>query len=262
MASSLALLSQAATGSTYDELKNGLHLDGDKTIVANEFHVYFDQLHRSVGQATLSMANHIFVQEGHQVNKNFQQVATEKFASGVEQLDFSDSGKSAEIINHFVDEATNNKIKQIIEPDKIDADTRMFLVNVIYFKSNWEVQFRKDRTREKEFYINELNSVPIKFMFNQNEFNHIEKLEDLEASAIEMKYANSNMSFVIVLPSSRTGLRELEMKMKHYGLTNIISQMDLHEVDVSIPKFKVNYDIELNDVLKSVSFIQDSIIFS
>lgn len=83
-------------------------------------------------------------------------------------------------------------------------------------------------------------------------FNHA-KIDELDASALEMKYANSTFSFVIVLPNSRTGLTELELKIKDYGLTNIMSKMSKQKLDIRLPKFKVDYTIDLSDPLKHVS---------
>lgn len=259
MATSLALLSQATSGSTFDELRNGLHSTGDKATIANQFHEYFGQLQRSVGESTLSMANQIYIQQGNKLNKDFQEVAATKFASGVESVNFGDAEKSAEIINHFVEEKTNNKIQNFIKPSFISADTLVFLVNAIYFKSNWEVQFNKNLTNEREFYISETESVPAEFMVSREKFNHAPYLEDLQASALELKYANSNLSFVIVLPFRRTGLTEVEAKMKHFDLNNITDEMRVQKVDVIIPKFKVEYEIELNEVLENVSLNRERI---
>jgi len=124
-------------------------------------------------------------------------------------------------------------------------------VNAIYFKGNWEYQFNKERTSEGDFYVSETEKVPVDFMRIKKHFNY-GILEELDAQALEMKYANSNFSFVILLPNSRTGLSALESKLKDYDLSKISSQMFSQEVDVTIPKFKVEFEINLNDALKNL----------
>lgn len=62
-------------------------------------------------------------------------------------------------------------------------------------------------------------------MFADEKFNFVSALDDLDASALEMKYADSKLSFVIVLPKSRTGWSALEAKLKDYDLTKIIDKM-------------------------------------
>lgn len=251
VASALALLAQGTEGNTFEELRKGLHLTGDKATTANQFAEYYGLLKKSVGQSTLSIANQIYVQIGHSINKNFEEVAVKKFFSGIDSLDFAKSDASAKTINQFVEEKTMEKIKDLIKPDMLSADTRVVLVNAIYFKGNWEYQFDKESTTEGDFYINESETVPVDFMHIKKKFNYA-ILEDLDATALEMKYANSNFSFVIVLPNSRTGLSALEGKLKNYDLAEITNKMHKQEVEVTIPKFKVEFEINLNDVLKKL----------
>lgn len=218
---------------------------------ADLFHQYYGLLEQSVGQSTLSIANQIYVKTGFELNKNFQEVAVKKFHSGVASLDFARNVESAKAINQFVEEKTKEKIKDLIKPNMLNALTRVVLVNAIYFKGNWEHQFKAENTREGDFYINETEKVSVDFMHNKKKYNY-GVLDDLDATVLEMKYANSNFSFVIVLPNSRSGLSALESKLKNTDLTNIFEQMYTQEVEVTIPKFKVEFEISLNDALKKV----------
>ncbi|XP_055317899.1 antichymotrypsin-2-like isoform X3 [Sitodiplosis mosellana] len=251
VASALALLSQGSGGNTFEQLRQGLHLTGDKATAANQFAEYYGLLEKSVGKSTLSIANQIYVQKGYEINKNFKEVAVKKFQSGIDEMNFAENVASAKAINSFVEDKTKEKIKDLIKPDMLDALTRVVLVNAIYFKGNWEYQFNKESTTQGDFYISETDTVPVDFMYIKKKFNYA-VLEELDATALEMKYANSNFSFVIVLPNSRTGLPALEAKLKNYDLAKITDQMHKHEVEVTIPKFKVEFEISLNDVLKKM----------
>lgn len=249
VSSVLALLSQGANGNTFAELNRGLHLDGNKIASANQFQEYYGLLDKSIGGSNLSIASKIYVQNGHSVKKEFRDVAVEKFSAGVESLDFAKSVESAQAINQFVEEKTNNHIKDLIQPDMISSDTRMVLANAIYFKGNWKYQFDRRRTAKGDFYTSETEKVPVDMMRIKKRFNYA-VLDDLDATALEMEYAKSNFTFVIVLPNSRTGLTDLETQLKNYDLSQITDQMRSQEVDVTIPKFKVEFKINLNDVLK------------
>lgn len=226
----------------------------DKAAAAEQFQTYYGLLEKSVGKATLSIANQIYVKTGFQLNKNFQEVAVKNFFSGIDSLDFAKNFESAKAINQFVEEKTKEKIKDLIKPDMLNGDTRVVLVNAIYFKGDWEHQFKKENTREGDFYTSETEKVPVNFMHNKKRYNY-GVFDDLDATALEMKYANSNFSFVIVLPNSRTGLSALESKLKNFDLAKISEQMYSQEVQVTIPKFKVEFEITLNDALKKVRLL-------
>lgn len=100
MSTALALLSQGAGGNTYEQLKQALHLGNDKSAVANQYFKCHEALEKNAGAATLSIANRIYVQEGNSLSKAFQEVATSKFKSGIESLNFVDAKRSADTINH------------------------------------------------------------------------------------------------------------------------------------------------------------------
>lgn len=251
MASALALLSQAANGNTFEELASGLHVKGNKSNVANEYLGYNGLLQKSAGNAIMSIANQLYVHKNYSLNKIFQKVAVEKFLSGVESVDFSKPNKTAEIINHFVEEKTHNKINNLIDPNSLDTDSRIVLVNAIYLKAKWHYEFAKHDTNKEAFYINETETVSVDFMHLTEEFNY-GVLPELNASVLELPYFDSELSFLVVLPNNRSGLTALEAKLNHYDLTQLKDKMQKQWLNVTIPKFKVESEIKLNDVLTNV----------
>lgn len=251
VASALALALQGAQKNTFKQIARGLHLGGDKAIIAAQFAKHYDLLKNGVGKSTLSIANQLYVQQGYQIQQSFRDVAVNQFKSGVESLNFADAVAAAQTINAFVESKTNSKIKDLISSDSLDHLTRLVLVNAIYFKGNWEQKFPIERTSPGDFYVDETKTVTVDYMRNDDEYRFAE-LSDLDASALELKYAKSNISFVVVLPNGRTGLPALEASLKNYDLSKIISQMRKQKVEVTMPKFKIEYQIELTNVLQKV----------
>lgn len=246
------LLLQGTNGTTFDELRTGLHLIDDKATLANDIPEYLNLLRNHVGgNSALSIANEIFVQKQYQLNANFKTVIAQQFGSGIESVNFAESKASAAKINQFVEDHTNGKIKNFIAPDQLDGNTRALLVNAIHFKGEWQQQFNKSKTVRGDFYTNETEKVPVDFM-TAKEYFHSTNLVALNARALELKYANSNYSFLIILPDNRTGLADLESKLQYVNLADVSSQMSFDELEITIPKFAVEYEIKLNDVLKNV----------
>lgn len=245
------LLSQAANGSTFDELVKVMHLNGNKSTIAKQFHEHYELLQRGAGATTLSIANQIYVQQGYSINKQFQAVAVQQFSSGIELVNFAKKDDTAKKINAFVGEKTNKRITNLIEPDSLGADSRVILINAIHFKGEWEEKFYEDSTRKGYFYLNETEIVPVDLMYNEEWFNYAD-LPNLNATALELKYAHSNLSMVFVLPNSRTGLPALETNLNGHGLSSIINELGPQKLEVWIPKFTVEYRINLNDVLRNV----------
>lgn len=247
----LALLLLAANGDTFKQMRKSLYLEDNKILIADHFHKYNELIKNNNAKTSLLIANQIYVKEGYSLKKTFQNIATEKFSCSVESLNFFNNIQAAQTINQFVDDKTNGKITNFIQAQDIDNDIALMLINAVYFKSDWKHKFNKSLTQPDNFYINENETVQVDFMKILSNF-HIGRIDELEASALEMKYANSKYSFMILLPWSRTGLSTLETKLKKFDLTMITKSYTEYAVDVKIPKFKTEHDLKLNDILKNV----------
>lgn len=189
--------------------------------------------------------------KNYSVKPTFNEVATKSFASEAQSLDFSNGAASAATINQWVESQTNNKIKDLIASDSLTSDTRMVLVNAIYFKGFWTYQFKPEDTFKAPFFLNEQDSVTTDFMKIKKHFKY-GILSQLDATAIELPYKDSDISMLIILPNSRTGLSALEGKLNTINLGDISSKLYSQEVNVEIPKFKIEFDIKLNEPLKKV----------
>ncbi|XP_072940646.1 antichymotrypsin-2-like [Epargyreus clarus] len=80
------------------------------------------------------MANKVYVNEKYELNENFDVISHDIFKGEVENINFSRNNQSAAEINDWVDEETNHHIKHLIDPSIIDEDSRVILVNALYFK--------------------------------------------------------------------------------------------------------------------------------
>lgn len=251
MAVALALASQGAKGATFEEIRNGLHLSGDQAAVAEQFGTSQTELLKNAGQTTLNIANKVYVKSGYELQPAFSEVAVKKFNSEAESVNFADAAPTAARINGWVEDKTNKKIKDLIKPDSLDEDTRLVLVNAIYFKGNWRHQFKKGNTKKEPFWVSKDKSVDVDMMHLKEDFKY-GIFDDLDCTALELPYNDSDVSMVIFLPNKRTGLKDLETKMKNVNLADLTSNMYRSEVEVSLPRFRSEYEIEMKEPLKEV----------
>ncbi|XP_031627896.1 antichymotrypsin-2-like [Contarinia nasturtii] len=248
--SALALLSQATEGNTFNEMINSLHLNENKTAVANQINAYNTLIQNGAGQSTLSIANQIYVKQGYSLNPHFKEVAEKQFSSGVESINFENGSEAAQIINHFVEEKTHDKINNLVTPESIDSSSAVVLVNAIYFKGNWKNRFDKEQTKKRDFYISETETVSVDFMQITSNFK-FRRSDELDADVLELKYADSKFSFLIVLPRQRTGLSVVESKLKNYDIAKVTNGYP-YGFEVIMPKFKIEYEVNLNEILKNL----------
>lgn len=142
-------------------------------------------------------------------------------------------------------------------PNRLNKETQMLLVNAIHFDNNWLFPFEKECTHRGTFFISENETVEVEYMCieTRNIYSPIHNyyyLHDLDASAVEVYFGNTQFTFVIILPNNRTGLMDLEAKLKDYNLKLIMKSLGNERPYLTIPKFEIEYDIELNAILKNV----------
>lgn len=230
-----------------------LNLRNEKSLIATQFLEQNNLLSESAGKSTLSIVNQLYIKNGLQIKTSFRDVAINQFKSGVESLDFSNSQAAASKINSFVESKTNNKIKNLFEPGDLAVDTSMIIVNVIYFKGLWDIDFPVHRTLLGDFFTDSTNKIQVNFMTESDSYRYAE-LNDLNSTVVELQYKRSNLSFVVVLPNSRSGLSALESSLRNYDFNRITTQFRDEYVQVILPKFKIEYEIDLSNVLQKVGF--------
>ncbi|KAF5269269.1 hypothetical protein FQR65_LT02570 [Abscondita terminalis] len=242
----LSMVYQGAAGDTASSFATSLNV-GDKKIAATGYQNVMNALN-SVEDVMLHIANKIYVMNGYPLKENFRKTVADNFLSEAEQVNFADNVVSAKKINGWVEDKTQSKIKDLIPADCLDSLTRLVLVNAIYFKGNWQHKFDKNNTRKEKFYVSNTKTVDCDMMHLTKKFNYREDME-LDAKLLEMKYTNHNVSMVIILPNKRDGIDDLEKKLVNVDLSKLTHGMRTVEVEVSLPKFKIETTMDLKSVL-------------
>ncbi|XP_071569365.1 antichymotrypsin-2 isoform X1 [Temnothorax nylanderi] len=243
----LSLLSNGAGGFTLTELKSVLH--HDDTASLNDEFKSLALLLNNIENIELRIANKIYVQDGFDLMAEFLAICTNMFQSSISRLNFKDNGLAAKTINSWVQKATNNKIFDIISSDDIDQDTRIMLINAIYFKSKWLHPFDQVYTVKRKFHVSktETNLVPTMFKSSKYAYGDI---PTWHTSFIEIPYLNQDIVMIILLPDREIELQVLEHNFNWQVLADAPRSTD--EVALYLPKFKFEITIDLKDALRKI----------
>ncbi|XP_053966751.1 serine protease inhibitor 42Dd-like isoform X1 [Anastrepha ludens] len=249
----LALAYLGAEGQTAEELAAILQLPrGDKESIAPKFAKLFERIKSgSRGTAIFRLANRIYLDQRFQLSSNFNEIAESQLHSKAENVYFAEADISAEKINSWVEEQTENRIQHLVSANSLDVNTAVLLVNALYLKAKWVNQFENDSTSRQDFFVGVAQKVKVEMMKQSDQFLYAE-YKELDASAIEMKYADTDVSMLVVLPNVVDGLASLEEKLKNIDLIQLFAAMSLEEVVVQLPKFKFELNLSLKPVLEQL----------
>lgn len=250
IATCLSLAAFGAAGYTAQEMFSVLKYNNDD-LKASVADLYGKVLKDFNANPTVQIANKIFLMEKYTVKASFDEVAKNSFYSETELVNFKENDAAAKKINGWVEKKTNNKIKDLISPNVLDEDTRLVLVNAIHFKGTWKHQFDPKVTKPMPFWISATESIQVPMMKNKKHFRY-GKFDELGLSALELTYSVGDWSMLILLPNERDGLAKLEENLQNVDVVDLLSRMRRQEVEVFLPRFKVEFDLDLTDTLKKL----------
>ena len=243
----LGMTYNGAAGATLEAFEKVLHFEGLTEQEVNEsYKDLMDQLLNLDSKVQFSLANSIWYRLGFEVLEEFISTNREYFDAEVSEIDFTDP-KTVEVINGWIEEKTNGKIKEML--DYIPGDAVMYLVNAIYFKAKWLYEFEKKDTYAGQFNLEGGGTSPADFMNLEGDF-HYTANEDF--AAVELPYGDSTFSMVVMLPAENKAISDLVAKMDTEQWDSWFAGSWVRAVDVHLPKFKYEFKDLLNDPLTNL----------
>lgn len=185
---------------------------------------------------SLKVNNLLWGERTYQFKEPFLDILAVNYDCGVRTVDFINEPEgSKNLINSWVEDKTNGKIKNLI--DFLSSDTRMVLTNTVYFDAAWQAKFSKDCTYEKEFMKSDSDSVRVKFMREPNGSFAYSEGEDFQA--VEMPYSGGEIAMTVILPSG--DMDQFVSSLDETKLSSIISALEVAQVELEVPKFSFTY---------------------
>jgi serpin B len=194
----------------------------------------------------LNIVNAIWGQKDYEFLSDFLDVLAENYGAGLRILDFiNETEKSRLIINDWVSDQTEGRIKDLIPQGAIDALTRLVLTNAIYFNAAWEDPFDEDVTADGPFYLFEGGQVIVPMMKQTESFGYT---EGEGYQAVELQYDGNELSMVILLPEAGQ-FQAFEEGLQAQKISDIISGLQSTGVTLTMPKFEFDSEFSLTDTL-------------
>ena len=248
ISSALAMAFAGAKGNTESQMAKVMRYDLPQEVLHRAFGQINEVLNKPSEEYRLSVANALWSQVGLDFVKKYLETVQAGYGPGLKLVDFAGKTEQARLtINKWVEERTENKIKELIKPDVLDPLTRLVITNAIYFKGQWEQQFKKELTKDADFTLISKQKVKSPFMNQQGSFGYAEE-DGLQA--LELPYAGGDLSMLIFLPESASDYSRFEKKLDLAMFSGIIGKMRKEAVNVSMPKFRFEAELGLGGTLQ------------
>lgn len=257
----LGMTRAGARGETAEQLRTAMHVDGED----DAWHTALGALTRDLNGSfdrgyTLRIANRLFGQEGYPFEPDFIATCNEDYGAPMEEVDFMvDPDGARERVNAWVEEQTEERIKDLLPEGSVDNDTRLVLANAIYFYADWARAFKVEDTQQADFTRLDGSTVQVPIM--QMDLREVEEGHGIEAgwrdgvATLRLPYQDDEVSMVVLIPDDSAGLSALEAELSQELFDHHLAGVALHDGPIGLPKMRIDDKRDLVPLLKDLGII-------
>ena len=230
----LSMLAEGAQGQTRVELDEALggllykaeDLGGNDTVVVKS-------------------ANSVWIDDNFSPRNRYVSLLEKDFDAFLTTLNFADPA-TLHAINNWCSENTAGKITEIL--DRLDPSNVMVLINALYFNAPWENEFDPALTSEQTFYGLSKES-KVRLMGQKGYFPYAEMNG---YQMIQLPYEGMRYSMYVILPPEGADLDKLIPKTTGSVFSSALDALQMQEVRIFLPRFKVETSMLLNESLQNM----------
>ena len=242
----LGMTMNGAAGETFDAMQGTLGF-GDMTReeINASYRSLIDLLRGLDKGVDFRIGNSIWYRQDLEVLPQFVASSSASFDATVRALDFA-SPTAVTTINEWVHASTAGKISTIV--DEIPDGMVMYLINAIYFKGSWRDAFDPRETSPATFAApSGAISVPMMHQTAKLAYRETDELQ-----AVELPYGRNAYTMIVVLPKPGHTVGEVVRNLDGERWSAIVEPSMRAEVELSLPKFKLEWDEILNRPLSAL----------
>ncbi|KAM6932924.1 serpin peptidase inhibitor, clade F (alpha-2 antiplasmin, pigment epithelium derived factor), member 2b [Xenentodon cancila] len=230
----LSQLALGAKNETEELLMHHLH--------ENTVPCYHQSLHNvlmHLRNSDLQIATRIFLRQGFEAKQEFVSESQRLYDSEPAILE------SLEQINDWVENATEGKMTDFLSV--LPPNLLLMLINAVHFKGEWKARFDPRFTSRGVFYLDDMHMVDVEVMEDAKHPLSLLIDNELEAQVARFPFTKL-MSLLVVMPI--TGHINISSLSGKLNISNLYERLPKERaVQVKVPKFKLEYSQELQDVL-------------
>ena len=246
----LAMTYEGASNKTAEEMMEVLNIPQNNETLLNSIKKLYYILNQNEA-FDISTANALWIRNNLDLLLNYSKIIEEYYLGHSSKIDVSNPAEVARIINEWVEEETNGKIKDLIQEGDITLYTALILTNAIYFKGDWEAQFDPENTKNRDFELSSGETISVPTMFMEGSETLFNYTETEELQILELPYVGGELSMLVLLPKERN-VEEIIESMSYEQLSEWRANLSETGVNIYLPKFKLETEYDLEEPLRQM----------
>ncbi|MCM1986864.1 serpin family protein [Methanococcoides seepicolus] len=248
----MAICYDGAEGSTKKQISNVFYYPLSKPVLEESSKEMTDTINSDNDAYDLKTANALWILEEYPLNEQYAFNAENYYGGMITPLDFAGQPEESRlVINSWVENKTNDKIKDLLSEGSIDGNTRLIITNAVYFNGTWLEEFEEAGTRKRVFHLSNGKEKKVDTMYVIGTYNYG---EDKNAQILELPYKGDDISMYIILPSDNNIEKfENDLTLSYYN--ELKDNLHSDEVKILLPKFTFETKAKLNEPLQDMGIV-------
>jgi len=244
------MVGNGAAGQTKTEMQQVLETTGlssDAVSTANK--EIAQSLNSGNTNIILTTANAIWYRQDAHVKPEFIARNQQFFGATVDGLNFQDP-HSVDIINAWASDKTHGKISRIADGMINPKYTQLLLANAVYFKGKCAEPFDAKETKDRPFHLRGGSQKNVPMMTQTKTFTY---RHGTGYQAVRLPYQDENLAMYVFLPDPNSSPEKL-LGIMNGDTWQRVTKPGFNEKEgtVVLPKFRLEYSVELNQPLQSL----------
>ena len=241
----LGMILNGAQGQTADEICSVLGYGADEVDAVNEYcQSMLQQLPNMDKKTKLAIANALVVNQKYTLLDSYKATVGKYYDAEVANMDFDDNAGTTKKINKWCSDNTNGLVPEIIK--NVNPNMLAYLLNAMYFKSEWQQKFPKGSTSSETFTAEDGTKTNVPMMKIEKSFTY----QDNDVlRAVRLLYGNGVYSMMVILPAEGKTLADVTGYLNGKEWDAFVSSLVSCDVDLWLPQFETKFRIKLNDIL-------------
>ena len=248
LSTAMAMLYAAAEEETKAQIQKTFHYPAPAILSPNSAALY-NQFNKPNPDYKLATVNDLWMQQGLTPTKSYIDTVQRYYSGQVTALDFEGSPDPArQTINKKITEKTKQMIPELLPKGSIKSDTAVVLTNAVYFKGDWTLPFKAERTSAQPFYNAIGRASTVQMMRQQSYFDYY---EDKHIQVVQLPYKGDDLSMLVVLPkfNHKLAMQQLAKSLNATKIKQWSSDLVRQEVNLHLPKFKLDARYQMKTLL-------------
>lgn len=243
----LSMLANGAAGNTQAEILNALGIGQMSMSDANALHQrMMERLGSMDKTAQVKIANMMWMNPTFKPLDTYKQTLQTNYAADLMQ---NSAVTAVPVINKWCADKTNGLIGDLLNPGDLGPETRMMLLNALYFKGMWSSPFDRKLTAKETFHNADRTQSTVDMMNATGDYRYY---EGKHFTLAELPYGNGAFYSQFILPAKDVSLDDC---IKEFVTTNwdeVDAGGSLMKLQLKMPKFKIEVNKQLNEVMQAL----------